>query len=180
MNRDGKIDYSAYSLEELQQARRSIDEEKYPLNLQNLMQELASRKLLTNDQAAGATSQSGDIGTPSDDVAPSEPSSLLYLFRRLAILAMFSSYAIASLVSGELFLPTRRGGILLHGISAWMFVIAILLSLFVAVRNVWDYANDSKLSADDVRSLQGCTSLALGLCIASFFVSACANWFLRG
>ena len=51
MQHDGHVDYASYSVEELLEAWETIDAEAYPLNLEALTRELASRNLVVREQA---------------------------------------------------------------------------------------------------------------------------------
>jgi hypothetical protein len=46
-NRDGDVDYSSFSSEELREAYESISPSKYPTNFKNLSDEIAARRVST-------------------------------------------------------------------------------------------------------------------------------------
>jgi len=53
---DGQVDYSSYSEEELRQALRFIDRQRYPLNFQRIQSELAARAQIASERIVESAS----------------------------------------------------------------------------------------------------------------------------
>ena len=65
MQQDGNVDYSTYSVEELLEAWETIDADAYPLNLQKLRDELATRNLVVQlpPETSPAGTKTGEPGS---------------------------------------------------------------------------------------------------------------------
>jgi hypothetical protein len=145
--KDGDIDYSRYTLQEMEEAFAGIKRDAYPLNYANLssVYELRTSKLPPPSEHAtkGPLDDSDEF---ADELPPQqqydeagryvpnhipdgERGSYIIL---TVLLLVYGAYGVWA---DDLYLPARRGGMHLHGLSAWTmygaFVCACLVMLLV-------------------------------------------------
>lgn len=143
---DGDIDYSQYTLRELEEALMGIRRERYPKNFANLV--AAHSRLAAAQAAAGEpVRDAADLIEPDEpqprydaqgryipnEIDGGERSANLWL--SLLLLA-YGGYGVWQ---NDLWLPGKRGGLHLYDEPAWVMYAAMLCGCLVMVSVVVDH-----------------------------------------
>ncbi|UNK50580.1 hypothetical protein MNR01_06115 [Lysobacter sp. S4-A87] len=150
--KDGDVDYSKYTLREMEEALDGVNAEKYPKNHANLR---AAYQKLT-DQLPPAPAPAADLQAeqvPFDDDPPPAPkydehgrylpnhipaSERLRLAGLSMLLLAYGSYGVWR---NDFYVPARRGGMHLHDASAWSMFAAFgcaCLGMLVLIADHYD------------------------------------------
>jgi hypothetical protein len=145
---DGDIDYSRYTLREMEEALAGINRSQYPRNHANLL--AAYQSLTSTLPPSSATMAAEDVAEFADEIPPQPrydasgrylPNHIAagervgYLIFAAALLA-YGSYGVWV---NDFHLPSRRGGIHLHGMAAWCMYGAVACGSLVLLLLVVDH-----------------------------------------
>ena len=143
--RDGDIDYSRYGLSELEEALAGINHKLYPKNYANLR--AAYQQLTESLPAPKAHEQVEDLTKPAwegpkydehgryvPNVIPSGERTGHILFSLLLV-----AYGTYGVWVNDLYVPSKRRGIHLHDVPAWIMYGAIICACLVLLSVVIDH-----------------------------------------
>ncbi|WP_198683194.1 hypothetical protein [Peristeroidobacter agariperforans] len=148
MKKDGNIDYSGYSLPQLNEALSLINRNKYPLNHERLLGEIAARSKSRSsqpgpEQAIATTPDS--VTPPSTDPTSAlahKPNSVPLITRAINILASFGllAYGAYGVYINDLYLPAKKGpGVHLHDSAALVMFAALICACLNMMSVVLDH-----------------------------------------
>lgn len=146
--KDGDIDYSKYTQHEIEEALAAVDAGKYPKNHANLC--AAYQRLTEMSPPAPAPVRQEEYVQPEDEPPPAPkydergryiPNHIpagerLGLTGFSLLLLGYGGYGVWR---NDLYLPTKRGGIHLHDVSAWAMFGAIACACLVMLVLVADH-----------------------------------------
>jgi hypothetical protein len=152
---DGDVNYSKYTLRELEEALSGIDRHQYPKNYANLC---SAHQALSRDlPAPPETSQTAELQEPQDawpgprydengrylpNHIPTRER-LSHIFMSLLLLS-YGSYGVWV---NDLYIPSKRGGIHLHNSPAWLMYGAMLcacLVMFAIIVDHYDHRDNER------------------------------------
>ena len=145
--RDGDVNYSEYTLRELEEALSGIDRHQYPKNYANLCS--AHRVLSGSLPAPSETLQAEDSHKLKDDwPGPKYDENGRYLpnhiptrerLNHLFMSLLLLSYGGYGVWVNDLYIPGKRGGMHLHNSPAWLMYGAMLCACLVMLAVVVDH-----------------------------------------
>jgi len=145
---DGDIDYSKYTLRELEEASSGINKQLYPKNYKNLISALEVLRPSTQEAPlivnAERTEQIEDEDPPPrydehgryipNHISPGDR------FKYLAFSLLLTAYGSYGIWVNDLYIPGKRSrGIHLHDVPAWVMYGAIICACIVMLSIIADH-----------------------------------------
>ena len=164
-SQDGQVDYTDYSLEELEQALASVNQTKFPINHRKLLAEHAIRIKARRRELdlLAATDMDEEVEPDVDDEHLSTKDRVFTVVVSLVIV-VYGTYGLAK---GSLFVRGRYSadGITFEGNALIVLVVAIFLTALAMIAVVVDYYDGRDNTHLYKRGIKIVQYLAFGLMI---------------
>lgn len=145
--KDGDIDYSRYTQQEMEEALAGIKKDVHPLNYANLRsayEALTSRPPPPSEDLSEKADESADELPPQqqyDEGGRYVPNHIPYGERTSCLIfsTLLLAYGTYGVWVNDLYLPGRRGGVHLHDLSAWSMYGAIVCACLIMLLVIVDH-----------------------------------------